>query len=41
MALPENYSNAGKLAGLHDRKEQIEEELAGLYEQWETLSEQV
>jgi len=41
MALPENYSNAGKLAGLHDRKEQIEEELAGLYEQWETLSEQI
>ena len=41
MGLPENYSNAGKLAKLHDRKNQLEEELAVLYGQWETLSEQV
>ncbi len=41
MGLPENYSNAGKLAELHDRKNQLEEELAVLYGQWETLSEQV
>ena len=41
MALPENYSSAENLAGLHSRKETLEAELAGLYEQWETLSEHV
>jgi len=39
MALPENYSDAAKLAGLQQKKEQLEEELAALYEQWEQLSE--
>lgn len=39
MALPENYSNAANLADLNRQKEQLEEELAGLYEQWESLSE--
>lgn len=39
MALPENYSNAENLADLNRQKEQLEEELAGLYEQWESLSE--
>ena len=41
MALPENYSNAGKLAELNSRKEALEEELAELYEKWEELSENV
>ena len=41
MALPENYSNAANLADLSRQKEQLEEELAGLYEQWESLSENV
>jgi ATP-binding cassette subfamily F protein 3 len=41
MALPENYSNAGKLAELNSRKEALEEELSGLYEKWEELSENV
>jgi tRNA-guanine family transglycosylase len=41
MALPENYSNAGKLAELNSRKEALEESLAELYEKWEELSEHV
>ena len=41
MALPENYTSAENLAVLHGKKESLEEELAALYEQWETLSEQV
>ena len=41
MALPENYSNAGKLAELTGRKEALEEALAVLYEKWEELSENV
>jgi ATP-binding cassette subfamily F protein 3 len=41
MALPENYSNAGKLAELNSRKEALEESLAELYEKWEALSEHV
>ena len=39
MALPENYSDAAKLAEINSRKEQLEEELAALYEEWEELSE--
>lgn len=41
MALPENYSNAAKLAELAGRKETLEESLAELYERWEELSENV
>ena len=39
MALPENYSDAAKLAEISSRKEKLEEELAALYEKWEELSE--
>ena len=39
MAMPENYSDAEKFGELARQKEQIEEELAMLYEQWEELSE--
>ena len=41
MALPENYSDAGRFAGISQKKESLEEELAALYEQWEILSEGV
>ena len=41
MALPENYSDAARFAALSSKKEQLEESLAALYENWEALSEQV
>ena len=39
MALPENYTDPAKLAEINRKKEQLEEELSLLYEQWEELSE--
>lgn len=39
MAMPENYSDPEKFGELARQKEQLEEELALLYEQWEELSE--
>ena len=39
MAMPENYSDAVKFGELARQKEQLEEELSSLYEQWEELSE--
>ena len=41
MAMPENYSDPEKFGELARQKEQLEEELALLYEQWEQLSENV
>lgn len=41
MAMPENYSDPVKFGELARQKEQLEEELALLYEQWEELSENV
>ena len=41
MALPENYSNAENLAALHRQKEELEETLAVLYDEWESLSEKI
>ena len=41
MALPENYSNAENLAALHRQKEELEETLAVLYDEWEALSEKI
>ncbi len=37
MALPENCTDLAKLAALVNEKETLEPELAGLYEQWESL----
>ena len=39
MALPEVYSDPGKLSEISMKKAQLEEELAALYEEWEQLSE--
>ena len=39
MALPENYSDAVRLAALNKQKEELEERLSALYEEWELLSE--
>ena len=39
MAMPENYSDAVKFGELARQKEQLEEDLAMLYERWEELSE--
>ena len=41
MALPENYTNAENLAALHRQKEDLEEALAVLYDEWESLSEKI
>ena len=41
MALPENYTNAENLAALHRQKEELEEALTVLYDQWESLSEKI
>ena len=37
--MPENYSDAVKFGELARQKEQLEEDLAMLYERWEELSE--
>ena len=39
MALPEVYSDPGRLSEISMKKAQLEEELAALYEEWEQLSE--
>lgn len=38
LALPEVYTDVPKLMKLNERKQEIEEELTKLYEDWETLS---
>ena len=37
MALPENCMDLAKLGSLVTEKETLEQELEGLYEQWELL----
>ena len=39
MARPEVCTDLSRLTALSRKKEDLEEELAGLYEQWEVLSE--
>ncbi|MBO5094403.1 MAG: ABC-F family ATP-binding cassette domain-containing protein [Lachnospiraceae bacterium] len=41
MALPENCTDAAKLTALSKEKEEAAKELERLYEQWETLSEEL